>query len=120
MAPLGRKAQAAERQRHGCGGQRPKVTLPSSLKLPENEPDSNAPSGNLTRTFSNQQGPHQAGIVVAIIIMYYVLIFKYLHYATNPVKCHILHKCFLVFQSVSTNYLVPQVHLPLYYAIQSH
>lgn len=76
---MARRHGDAERQRDGCGGQRPKAMLPSFLKLPENEPDSNAPSGNLTRTFYNQQGPHQAGTVVAIIIMYYVLIFKYLH-----------------------------------------
>lgn len=53
--------------------------LPSFVKLPENEPNYSSPSGNLTRTFYNQQGPHQAGIIVVIIIIYYVLIFKYLN-----------------------------------------
>lgn len=99
--------------------------MPSFLKLPENEPDSNSPSGNLTRTFYNQQSLHQAGIVVAIIIMYYVLIFKYLHYATNPLKCHILNKCFFQAcvsgcRSLSTNYIVPQVHLRLFHDVQSN
>ena len=69
------RQQDAERQRDGCSGQRPKATLPSFLKLPGNEPDANAPPGNLTRTFYNQQGPHQAGIGVAIINMHYVLTF---------------------------------------------
>ena len=44
--------------------------LPSFLKLPGNEPNYSSPSGNLARTFSNQQGPHQAGIIVVIIIIY--------------------------------------------------
>lgn len=58
--------------------------LPSFLKLPGNEPNYSSPSGNLARTFSNQQGPHPAGIIVVIIIIYYMVIFKYLNYATNP------------------------------------
>lgn len=63
--------------------------LPSFLKVPENEPNYSSPSGNLARTFSNQQGPHQAGIIVVIIIIYYVVIFKYLNHATSPLKCHV-------------------------------
>lgn len=62
----------------------------SVLKLLENEPNYSFPSGNLTRTFYTQQGPHQVGIIMAIvIIIYYILIFKYLNYAANSLKCHI-------------------------------
>lgn len=93
------------------GGERPEVMLPSFLKLSENEPHYSSPSGSLTRTFHNQQGPHQTGIIVAIIIIYCVLIFKYLNYGTNPLKCHILNKSFQntisSYHSLSTNYRIP-------------
>lgn len=70
MLATARRHRDAEKQRDEGSGQRPKATLPSSLKLPVNEPDSNSPSGNPTRTFYTQQGPHQAGTGVAVIIVY--------------------------------------------------